>query len=86
MAKLNGRFDSNKCISFKPVIHLQDFSIAICFVILCVKQFALDMLLFMDEAWFHLNGYINNQNSRIWSDKNPHALHENPLHLSKICV
>jgi hypothetical protein len=37
----------------------------------------------MDEAWFHLSGYINSQNSRIWSAENPHALHENPLHLSE---
>jgi hypothetical protein len=30
------------------------------------------------EAWFHLSGY-----DRIWSAKNPYALHENPLHSSK---
>jgi hypothetical protein len=41
-------------------------------------------LFFMGEAWFYLSGYINCQNSRIWSAENPHALHVNPLHLSKI--
>jgi hypothetical protein len=41
---------------------------------------------FTDEASFHLNGYICSQKSRIWSAANPLALHENPLHLSKIGV
>ena len=40
----------------------------------------------MYEAWFHLSGYINSQHSRMWSAENPHALHENPLHPSKISV
>jgi hypothetical protein len=29
-----------------------------------------------------LSAYINDQNNRVWSAKNPHALHKNPLHLS----
>ena len=29
---------------------------------------------FGDEAWFHLSGYMNSQNSRAWSTVNPHAL------------
>jgi hypothetical protein len=39
-----------------------------------------------DEAWFHLDGYVNSQNSRIWSTENPHALHESPLHARKVGV
>ncbi|KAJ8870256.1 hypothetical protein PR048_029277 [Dryococelus australis] len=36
------------------------------------------------EAWFHLSGYVNSQNSRIWSSANPHVLHEKPLHFHKL--
>ncbi|KAL4084269.1 hypothetical protein QTP88_028094 [Uroleucon formosanum] len=46
----------------------------------------LDRVFFSDEAWFHLSGYVNSQNSRIWSTQNPHALHETPLHSQKIGV
>jgi hypothetical protein len=28
----------------------------------------LDKVLCRGEAWFHLRGYVNNQNSRIWSE------------------
>jgi hypothetical protein len=31
-----------------------------------------ECLFFPDEAWFHLNGYVNSQNSRFWSSENPH--------------
>ncbi|GFG30322.1 hypothetical protein Cfor_01564 [Coptotermes formosanus] len=40
----------------------------------------------MDDAWFHLNGYINSQKSRIWSAETPPAQHENTLHSSKIGI
>jgi hypothetical protein len=73
-------------MSFKPVMHLQEFNISIRFVILCMKQPVLDSLLLMDEARFHLSGYSNNQNGRIWSAENPRALHGSLLHLSKIFV
>jgi transposase len=46
----------------------------------------LDNCYFTDEAWFHLNGYVNSQNSRHWCDKNPYIIHEEPLHSSKIGV
>ena len=32
----------------------------------------------------HLNGYINSQNSRMWSAENSQALHENSLHSSNV--
>jgi len=41
---------------------------------------------FSDEAWFHLSGYVNSQNSRIWGSENPNAIHEEPLHSEKIGV
>jgi hypothetical protein len=33
-----------------------------------------------DEAWFHLQGYINTQNNQYWSSQNPHLTHEVLLH------
>lgn len=39
-----------------------------------------------DEAHFHLNGYVNKQNSRYWSAENPLQLHEKPLHSPKVTV
>lgn len=41
---------------------------------------------FSDEAWFHLSGYVNSQNNRMWSTENPHAYTESPLHPIKIGV
>jgi hypothetical protein len=41
---------------------------------------------FSDEAWFHLQGYINTQNNRYWSSQNPHLTHEVPLHPVKVVV
>jgi len=43
-------------------------------------------VLYTDEAWFHLSGYVNSQNSRYWSATNPHQLHETPLHDLKVGV
>ncbi|PNF32022.1 hypothetical protein B7P43_G06549 [Cryptotermes secundus] len=34
----------------------------------------LDITWFSDEAWFHLSGYVNAQNSRIWASENPHEI------------
>jgi hypothetical protein len=44
----------------------------------------LEKTLFSDEAWFHLSGYVNSQNMRIWSTENPHVYVEAPLHPQKI--
>jgi len=46
----------------------------------------LDYAWFSDEAWFHLSGYVNSQNSRIWASENPKAIHEEPLHSEKTGV
>lgn len=46
----------------------------------------LETCYFSDEAWFHLNGYVNSQNTRYWSATNPHEIHEEPLHSSKVGV
>ena len=46
----------------------------------------LDDWYWSDEAWFHLDGYVNSQNSRYWLTDNPHVLHESPLHAQKLGV
>ncbi|GFT66024.1 hypothetical protein TNCV_4164831, partial [Trichonephila clavipes] len=39
-----------------------------------------------DEAHFWLNGYVNIQNCRIWSEANPQVYVETPLHPEKLTV
>jgi hypothetical protein len=39
-----------------------------------------------DEAWFHLSGHVNSQNTRYWSAENPHNLHQVPLRDQKVGV
>ncbi|GFU76971.1 putative DD41D transposase [Trichonephila clavipes] len=43
-------------------------------------------ILFSDEAHFWLNGYVNKQNCRIWSESNPQVYVETPLHPEKLTV
>ncbi|PNF39169.1 hypothetical protein B7P43_G01315, partial [Cryptotermes secundus] len=46
----------------------------------------LDITWFSDEAWFHLSGYVNAQNSRIWASESPHEIAESSLHPQKVGV
>ncbi|GFU92739.1 DUF4817 domain-containing protein [Trichonephila clavipes] len=41
-------------------------------------------ILFSDAAHFWLNGYVNKQNCRIWSEANPQVYVETPLHPEKL--
>ncbi|GFV64101.1 putative DD41D transposase [Trichonephila clavipes] len=43
-------------------------------------------ILFSDEGHFWLNGYVNKQSCRIWSDANPQVYVETPLHQEKLVV
>ncbi|GFU74941.1 transposable element Tc3 transposase [Trichonephila clavipes] len=43
-------------------------------------------ILFRDEEHFWLNGYVNIQNCRIWSEANPQVYVETPLHPGKMTV
>ncbi|GFX23485.1 hypothetical protein TNCV_3769611 [Trichonephila clavipes] len=43
-------------------------------------------LFLRDEAHFWLNGYVNKQNCRIWSEANPQVYVETPLHPEKLTV
>jgi hypothetical protein len=38
------------------------------------------LTMFCGEAWFYLQGYINNQNNRYGNSQNPHPAHEILLH------
>ncbi|XKL65621.1 hypothetical protein PGB90_009041 [Kerria lacca] len=49
-----------------------------------VREF--DNFFFSDEAWVQLDGYINSQNYRMWSTKNPHLYRETGLHPQKIDI
>jgi hypothetical protein len=44
------------------------------------------LILFSDEARFHLSGYINSKNNRYWSAENPILIHEVALYDIKVCV
>ncbi|GFY18531.1 transposase [Trichonephila clavipes] len=43
-------------------------------------------ILFSDEAHLWLNGYVNKQNCRIWSEANPQVYVETPLQPEKLTV
>ncbi|GFW94295.1 uncharacterized protein TNCV_1432341 [Trichonephila clavipes] len=43
-------------------------------------------ILFSDEAHLWLNGYVNKQNCRIWSEADPQVYVETPLHPEKLTV
>ncbi|GFV61917.1 uncharacterized protein TNCV_4107211 [Trichonephila clavipes] len=43
-------------------------------------------ILFSDETHFWLNGFVNKQNCRIWSEANPQVYVETPLHPEKLTV
>ncbi|GFU32392.1 hypothetical protein TNCV_3611611 [Trichonephila clavipes] len=40
-------------------------------------------ILFSDEAHFWLNGYVNKQNCRIWSEANPQVYVEKHRYIQK---
>ena len=43
-------------------------------------------IIFSDEAHFHLGGYVNKQNCRIWGLENPHVIYEKPIYPPKLTV
>ncbi|GFW25105.1 hypothetical protein TNCV_3156081 [Trichonephila clavipes] len=49
-------------------------------------SFGENILGLFDEAHFWLNGYVNKQNCRIWSEANPQVYVETPLHPEKLTV
>jgi hypothetical protein len=46
----------------------------------------LDKTFYTDEAYFHLSGYVNSQNTRMWSSENPHFFIVTPQYPQKVGV
>ena len=44
------------------------------------------LVLYSDEADFHLCGTVNKQNFRYWAESNPRSLRERPLHCLRVTV
>ncbi|GFV54599.1 DUF4817 domain-containing protein [Trichonephila clavipes] len=51
-----------------------------------IESFCKECFFSSDEAHFWLNGYVNKQNCRIWSEANPQVYVETPLHPEKLTV
>src|ERR1700712_2636076 len=43
-------------------------------------------IFFSDEAYFHLGGFVNKQNFRIWGSENPRVIVEKPLYPQRVTV
>jgi hypothetical protein len=59
------------------------------FDFICNNMSIWDQTFLTDEAWFHLNGYINSLNTCIWATENSLnslTFNEAPLHTEKISV
>ena len=45
------------------------------------------IIILLDEVHFHLSGYINKQNCRIWNSENPHVILQKLMHpLRATCI
>ncbi|GFX54892.1 hypothetical protein TNCV_3318091 [Trichonephila clavipes] len=53
---------------------------------LLIPRISFEVVAQSDEAHFWLNGYVNKQNCRIWSEANPQVYVETPLHPEKLTV
>jgi hypothetical protein len=72
---------------YSRAIQVTGFNFALGFYCLSVEgEINWHLTLFSDEAWFHLQGYINTQNNRSWNLQNPHVTHEVLLHPVKVGV
>ncbi|GFV95544.1 DUF4817 domain-containing protein [Trichonephila clavipes] len=91
--KYGDRFNSCQVIysQFCLAIHQNDHQARRRFVEWAQNEIAVvpdfhKRILFSDEAPFWLKGYVNKQNCRIWSEANPQAYVETPLHPEKLTV
>ncbi|GFV00405.1 hypothetical protein TNCV_3643831 [Trichonephila clavipes] len=92
---LSGEFDNTLCqviySQFGLAIHQNDHQARRRFIEWAQNEIAVvpdfhKRILFSDEAHFWLNGYVNKQNCRIWSEANPQVYVETPLHPEKLTV
>ncbi|GFW51714.1 putative DD41D transposase [Trichonephila clavipes] len=91
--KNGDRFNSCQVIysQFGLAIHQNDHQARRRFVKWAQNEIAIvpdfhKRILFSDITHFWLNGYVNKQNCRIWSEANPQVYVETPLHLEKLTV
>ncbi|GFV31239.1 hypothetical protein TNCV_1265101 [Trichonephila clavipes] len=82
---------SRWCSVFGLAIHQNDHQARRRFVEWAQNEIAVvpdfhKRILFSDEAHFWLNGYVNKQNCRIWSQANPQVYVETRLHPEKLTV
>ncbi|GFS83346.1 transposase [Trichonephila clavipes] len=98
----DGAFRSDSCLKIKTccqviysqfglAIHQNDHQARRRFVEWAANEIAVvpdfhKRIVFSDEAHFWLNGYVNKQNCRIWSEANPQVYVETPLHPEKLTV
>ncbi|GFW28938.1 hypothetical protein TNCV_202611 [Trichonephila clavipes] len=87
----NGRTLSHVIFKFGLAIHPNDHQARRRFVEWAPNEIAVvpyfhKRILFSDEAHFWLNGYVNKQNCRIWSEANPQVYVETLLHPEKLTV
>ncbi|GFV43030.1 putative DD41D transposase [Trichonephila clavipes] len=87
------RFNSCQVIysQFGLAIHQNDHQARHRLVEWALNEFAVvpdfhKRILLSDEVHFWLNGYVNKQNCRIWSEANPQVYVETPLHPEKLTV
>ncbi|GFU13865.1 hypothetical protein TNCV_940501 [Trichonephila clavipes] len=90
-APLQGQFCQVIYSQFGLAIHPNDHQARRRFVEWAPNEIAVvpdfhKRILFSDEAHFWLNGYVNKQNCRIWSEANPQVYIETPLHPEKLTV
>ncbi|GFT94973.1 uncharacterized protein TNCV_1472611 [Trichonephila clavipes] len=92
IAQDGDRFNSCQVIysQFGLAIHQNDHQARRIFVEWAQNEIAVPgfhkRILFSDEAHFWLNGYVNKQNCRSWSEANPQVYVETPLHPEKLTV
>ncbi|GFX16778.1 ATP-dependent DNA helicase [Trichonephila clavipes] len=93
LLELEKRWDCQVIYSqFGLAIHQNDHQARRRFVewaqneIAVVHDFHKRILFSDDEAHFWLNGYVNKQNCRIWSEANPQVYVKTPLHPEKLTV
>ena len=51
-----------------------------------LEQSITRLIIFSDEAWFHLQGHVSSQSNRYYATEKPNFVHETPLHYQKIGV
>ncbi|GFX86181.1 transposable element Tc3 transposase [Trichonephila clavipes] len=91
IAEVQDYFESKDKLSYKKfglAIHENDHQARRRFVEWAQNKIAVvpdfhKRILFSDEVHFWLNGYVNKQNCRIWSEANPQVYVKTPLHPEK---